>query len=93
MAVLGSQLISWHAYMAFFIGISRSVYPLAEKTIDPFGIIAAAFLLAKAEISQEKPVHSISKKERQNLCQQIKSLELTVTGLKTKEAMITQRGN
>lgn len=63
----------------------------ALKTLFPESI--AAFLLAKAEISQEKPVHFISKKERQNLCQQIKSLELTVTGLKTKEAMITQRGN
>lgn len=51
MAVLGSQLIPWHAYMAFFIGISRSVYPLAEKTIDPFGIIAHNYLAWIAVIS------------------------------------------
>ena len=29
MGVLGSQLIPWHCYMVFFIGISTSVYPLA----------------------------------------------------------------
>ncbi|WP_278550343.1 Na+/H+ antiporter NhaC family protein [Cloacibacillus evryensis] len=30
MGVLGSQLVPWHCYMGFFIGISVSVYPLAE---------------------------------------------------------------
>ncbi|MDY3868420.1 MAG: Na+/H+ antiporter NhaC family protein [Pyramidobacter sp.] len=30
MGVLGSQLIPWHCYMGFFIGISVSVYPLAK---------------------------------------------------------------
>ena len=30
MGVLGSQLIPWHVYLGFFIGISKSVYPLAE---------------------------------------------------------------
>lgn len=29
MGVLGSQLIPWHCYMGFFLGISASVYPLA----------------------------------------------------------------
>lgn len=29
MGVLGSQLIPWHCYMGFFIGISAAVYPLA----------------------------------------------------------------
>lgn len=29
MGVLGSQLIPWHCYMGFFLGISVSVYPLA----------------------------------------------------------------
>ena len=28
MAVFGSQLIPWHAYMAFFIGITYAVYPM-----------------------------------------------------------------
>jgi len=31
MGVLGSQLIPWHVYMGFFIGISASVYPLAAN--------------------------------------------------------------
>ena len=31
MGVLGSQLIPWHCYMGFFIGISASVYPLAAS--------------------------------------------------------------
>lgn len=30
MGVLGSQLIPWHCYMGFFLGISASVYPLAS---------------------------------------------------------------
>lgn len=30
MGVLGSQLVPWHCYMGFFIGISVSVYPLAK---------------------------------------------------------------
>lgn len=39
MGVLGSQLVPWHVYMGFFIGISISVYPLAEDVITAFGII------------------------------------------------------
>lgn len=39
MGVLGSQLIPWHVYMGFFIGISASVYPIAADTITAFGII------------------------------------------------------
>ena len=39
MGVLGSQLIPWHCYMAFYIGISKSVYPLSEGVISPGGII------------------------------------------------------
>lgn len=31
MGVLGSQLIPWHVYMGFFLGISASVYPLASS--------------------------------------------------------------
>ena len=30
MGVLGSQLIPWHCYTGFFLGISASVYPLAS---------------------------------------------------------------
>jgi len=39
MGVLGSQLIPWHVYMGFFLGISVSVYPIAEGTVTVFGII------------------------------------------------------
>ena len=39
MGVLGSQLIPWHVYMGFFIGISASVYPLASGVITAGGII------------------------------------------------------
>ncbi|MBP8784044.1 MAG: Na+/H+ antiporter NhaC family protein, partial [Synergistaceae bacterium] len=38
MGVLGSQLIPWHVYLGFFIGISKSVYPLAEG-LTPGGMI------------------------------------------------------
>ena len=31
MGVLGSQLIPWHVYMGFFLGISAAVYPLAAS--------------------------------------------------------------
>lgn len=40
MGVLGSQLVPWHVYMGFFIGISTSVYPLAKDTVTAFGIIS-----------------------------------------------------
>jgi Na+/H+ antiporter NhaC len=39
MGVLGSQLIPWHVYMGFYIGISSSVYPLASELISAGGII------------------------------------------------------
>lgn len=39
MGVLGSQLIPWHCYMGFFLGISASVYPLASG-ITAGGVIA-----------------------------------------------------
>ncbi len=32
MGVLGSQLIPWHCYMGFFMGISASVYPHGNIT-------------------------------------------------------------
>ena len=31
MGVVGSQLIPWHCYMGFFLGISAAVYPLAAN--------------------------------------------------------------
>ena len=39
MGVLGSQLVPWHVYMGFFIGISGAVYPVAKDIITAGGII------------------------------------------------------
>ncbi|GHV34967.1 sodium:proton antiporter [Synergistales bacterium] len=39
MAVVGSQLIPWHTYVGFFVGISVSVYPIAEGLITPLTMI------------------------------------------------------
>ena len=51
MAVFGSQLIPWHAYMAFFVGITYAVYPMAEGTITIGGIILHNYLAWIAVIS------------------------------------------
>lgn len=51
MGVLGSQLIPWHVYMGFFLGISVSVYPLAEGVVSVFGIIAHNYFAWIAVIS------------------------------------------
>ena len=52
MGVLGSQLIPWHCYMGFFLGISASVYPLASGITagdiishNYFSMIAVASML------------------------------------------------
>jgi Na+/H+ antiporter NhaC len=39
MGVVGSQLIPWHVYLGFFVGISISVYPLAEGVVTAMGMI------------------------------------------------------
>ncbi|MDL2263728.1 Na+/H+ antiporter NhaC family protein [Synergistaceae bacterium OttesenSCG-928-I11] len=44
MGVLGSQLVPWHVYLGFFIGISSSVYPLASDIITAGGIIKYNYL-------------------------------------------------
>ena len=51
MAVFGSQLIPWHAYMAFFVGITYAVYPMAEGTVTIGGIILHNYLAWIAVIS------------------------------------------
>ena len=51
MAVFGSQLIPWHAYMAFFVGITCTVYPMAEGTVTIGGIILHNYLAWIAVIS------------------------------------------
>ncbi len=50
MGVLGSQLIPWHCYMGFFVGISLSVYPLAEA-LSPMSIIGYNYLAWIAVVS------------------------------------------
>lgn len=39
MGVVGSQLIPWHVYISFYIGMSVAVYPLSEGLVTPWGII------------------------------------------------------
>ncbi len=51
MAVFGSQLIPWHAYMAFFIGITYAVYPMAVDTVTIGGIILHNYLAWIAVVS------------------------------------------
>ncbi|MCP3940301.1 MAG: Na+/H+ antiporter NhaC family protein [Desulfobacteraceae bacterium] len=42
LGVFGSQLIPWHVYIGFYVGITSSVYPLQK--IVPFDIIRYNFL-------------------------------------------------
>lgn len=51
MGVLGSQLIPWHAYMGFFMGIATSVYPLAADSLTVMGVIAHNYFAWVAVIS------------------------------------------
>ena len=51
MAVLGSQLIPWHAYMGFFMGIATSVYPLAADTLTVMGVITHNYFAWVAVVS------------------------------------------
>jgi Na+/H+ antiporter NhaC len=39
MGVIGSQLIPWHTYVGFFLGISVSVYPLGADVVTASGMI------------------------------------------------------
>ncbi|MDD4365208.1 MAG: Na+/H+ antiporter NhaC family protein, partial [Synergistales bacterium] len=50
MGVLGSQLIPWHCYMGLFVGISLSVYPLAEA-LSPMSIIGYNYMAWIAVVS------------------------------------------
>jgi NhaC family Na+:H+ antiporter len=52
MGVIGSQLIPWHCYMGFFLGISAAVYPMAANitagdviTHNYFSFIAVGSML------------------------------------------------
>lgn len=51
MAVFGSQLIPWHAYMAFYIGMTYAVYPMAEGSVTIGGIIIHNYLAWIAVLS------------------------------------------
>ena len=44
MGVFGSQLIPWHVYLAFFVGIVYAVYPMAEGVITIGDIILHNYL-------------------------------------------------
>lgn len=49
LGVFGSQLIPWHVYVGYFIGIASSVYPLYNFT--PFDMIKYNFLSIIAVVS------------------------------------------
>ncbi len=49
MGVFGSQLIPWHVYLAYYVGISVGVYPLVE--LVPLDFLRYNFLAYIAVIS------------------------------------------
>lgn len=49
MGVFGSQLIPWHVYIGFYLGIAATVYPL--ETFSPIDIIQYNFIAFIAVIS------------------------------------------
>ena len=51
MGVFGSQLIPWHVYLAFFVGITEAVYPLGENAIGIMDIITHNYLAWIAVLS------------------------------------------
>ncbi|MBQ7665081.1 MAG: Na+/H+ antiporter NhaC family protein [Synergistaceae bacterium] len=51
MGVFGSQLIPWHVYLAFFVGITYAVYPVAEGSVSIMDIIAHNYLAWIAVLS------------------------------------------
>ena len=51
MAVYGSQLIPWHVFMAFFMGIVYAVYPASEGTITIMDVITHNYLSWIAVVS------------------------------------------
>ena len=51
MAVYGSQLIPWHVFMAYFIGIVYAVYPAAEGTVTIMNVITHNYLAWIAVVS------------------------------------------
>ncbi|WP_276956514.1 Na+/H+ antiporter NhaC family protein [Jonquetella anthropi] len=51
MGVLGSQLIPWHCYMAFFLSISHAIYPLGDGTLTVWGVIGHNYMAWVAVVS------------------------------------------
>jgi Na+/H+ antiporter NhaC len=49
LGVFGSQLIPWHVYIGFFVGIASSVYPLFQFTL--FDLIKYNFMSIIAVVS------------------------------------------
>ena len=49
MGVFGSQLIPWHVYLAFYVGVANNVYPLHE--FKPVNFIQYNFLAMIAVVS------------------------------------------
>ncbi len=49
LGVFGSQLIPWHVYIGFYVGIANAVYPL--HTFVPFDLIKYNFMAIIAVVS------------------------------------------
>ena len=51
MGVFGSQLIPWHVYLTYFIGVVVAVYPQAKDSIGIWDIILHNYLAMIAVVS------------------------------------------
>ncbi len=51
MGVFGSQLIPWHVYLSYFVGVTVAVYPMAKESISILDMIAHNYLAWIAVVS------------------------------------------
>ncbi len=51
MGVFGSQLIPWHVYLSYFVGVTVAVYPMAKDSISILDMIAHNYLAWIAVLS------------------------------------------
>ncbi|MEG0923981.1 MAG: Na+/H+ antiporter NhaC family protein [Anaerovoracaceae bacterium] len=83
MGVFGSQLIPWHVYLGFYVGITTNVYPLVELTPVNFiqynfmAMIAVASLLLLTITGADKfiPLFRLPREPEVRLKKNIKRLD------------------
>jgi Na+/H+ antiporter NhaC len=86
LGVFGSQLIPWHVYIAFYVGIAGLVYPLYEFT--PLTIIKYNFmamiavgsilLLTLTGLDRFIPLFGLPREPKVQLKKNIKNANVTV---------------